>query len=118
MNENKRRLKPVRILSYIFLLTLQQEVVFYSLAQSNFSVVQKRGRMRDAQTIEQSAATFPCHYIVFDLLKLEGKPKTNSRLHTRKQLLAKFFEAVSLPTHVDYKHAKRMQAIDVFEESV
>ena len=84
--------------------------------QSNFSIVQKRGRMRNEQTIEVNAASFPCHYIVFDILKWEGKLKTNSRLNTRKQLLAECFNTLNLPTRVNYKDAKRLQAIDVFED--
>ena len=85
--------------------------------QSDFSIVQRRGRMKNASNIETHAESFPCHYIVFDVLTLEGKFKVNSRLSTRKQLLATFFEKLSLPTHVDYKDAKRLQAIDVFEDS-
>ena len=84
--------------------------------QSNFSIVQKRGRMRNEQTIEANAASFPCHYIVFDLLKWEGKLKINRHLKTRKQLLAKCFETLNLPTSVNYKDAKCLQAIDVFED--
>jgi bifunctional non-homologous end joining protein LigD len=85
--------------------------------QSNFSIVQKRGRMRNEQTIEENAKSFPCHYIVFDLLKWAGKSKTNSHLNTRKQLLVNGFETLSLPTSVNYKDAKRLQVIDVFEDS-
>lgn len=84
--------------------------------QSDFSIVQMRGRMRDSQKIESTAKTFPCNYIVFDILQFEGKSKTNSQLTTRKQLLTKLFETLSLPTSVDQKDPKRIQAIDVFED--
>ena len=80
--------------------------------QSNFSIVQKRARMKDAQNIDFHAATFPCHYVVFDILELKGKLKTNSSLKTRKQLLANLFETIGLPKGVEYTETKRLQAID------
>ncbi|MER2046885.1 MAG: DNA ligase D [Solibacillus sp.] len=83
--------------------------------QSKFSFVQKRGKMTNQKNIESNAKTFPCHYIVFDLLKLKGKDKGNSRLTTRKQLLSDLFERLNLLDTVQYNDPKRLQAIDVFE---
>lgn len=80
--------------------------------KSNFSIVQKRGRMKEAQNIKFHLETFPCHYVVFDLLELKGKQKTNSSLKTRKQLLVNLFASVNLPKHVDYKDARRLQIIE------
>lgn len=84
--------------------------------QSKFSFVQKRGKMTNQKNIESNAKTFPCHYIVFDLLKLKGKDKGNSRLTTRKQLLSDLFERLNLLDTVQYNDPKRLQAIDVFED--
>lgn len=84
--------------------------------QSKFSFVQKRGKMTNQKNIESNAKTFPCHYIVFDLLKLKGKDKGNSRLTTRKQLLSDLFERLNLLDTVQYKDSRRLQAIDVFED--
>lgn len=84
--------------------------------QSKFSFVQKRGKMTNQKNIESIAKTFPCHYIVFDLLKLKGKDKGNSRLTTRKQLLSDLFERLNLLDTVQYNDPKRLQAIDVFED--
>lgn len=50
----------------------------------------KSGENDEPKNIESHADTFPCHYIVFDLLKLKGEDKGNSRLTTRKQLLSDF----------------------------
>ncbi|WP_342576069.1 DNA ligase D [Solibacillus sp. FSL K6-1781] len=83
--------------------------------QSKFSFVQKRGKMTNQKNIESNAKTFPCHYIVFDLLKLKGKDKGNSLLTTRKQLLSDLFERLNLLDTVQYNDSKRLQAIDVFE---
>ncbi|AMO85473.1 DNA ligase D [Solibacillus isronensis] len=83
--------------------------------QSKFSFVQKRGKMTNQKNIESNSKTFPCHYIVFDLLRLKGKDKGNSRLTTRKQLLSDLFERLNLLDTVQYNDSKRLQAIDVFE---
>ncbi|MCM3721441.1 DNA ligase D [Solibacillus isronensis] len=97
-------------------LTFDGEVVYLlNDFQSKFSFVQKRGKMTNLKNIESNANTFPCHYIVFDLLKLKGKDKGNSRLTTRKQLLSDFFERLNLPGTVQYSDSRRLQMIDVFE---
>lgn len=84
--------------------------------QSNFSVVQKRGKLRNGQNVIASAESFPCHYIVFDLLEYVGRSKVNSPLTDRKQLLIELFNALNLPTSVNYMDTKRLQAIDVYED--
>lgn len=84
--------------------------------QSDFSVVQKRGKLRNGQNVEASAESFPCHYIVFDLLEYVGKSKVNSPLTVRKQLLKELFNALNLPTSVKYMDTKRLQAIDVYKD--
>lgn len=100
-------------------LTLDGELVYLTNNfQSKFAVVQKRGKMNNAQIIESNAEVFPCHYIVFDVLQIEGKSKFNNRLSSRKQLLVELFNILKLPTNVNYTDVKRLQAIDVFEDSV
>ncbi len=85
--------------------------------QSNFSIVQKRGRMKDAKNIQFHADVFPCHYVVFDLLEIKGKVKANSGLKVRKQLLDNLFETINLPKCVDYKDPKRLQALNSTADS-
>lgn len=85
--------------------------------RSNFSVVQKRGRMHNAETIESHLTKFPCHYVVFDLLEWKGKSQTNSHLTTRKQLLKDLFDRVGMPTKVNVQDRRRIQAIEVYEDS-
>lgn len=98
-------------------LTFDGEVVsLINNFQSKFSFVQKRGKMTNLKNIESNADTFPCHYIVFDLLRLKGKDKGNSRLTTRKQLLSDFFKRLNLPETVQYSDSRRLQMIDVFED--
>jgi len=98
-------------------LTFDGEVVYLiNNFQSKFSFVQKRGKMTNLKNIETNADTFPCHYIVFDLLNLKGKDKGNSRLTTRKQLLSDLFERLDLPVTVQYTDSRKLQMIDVFED--
>ncbi|WP_339176403.1 DNA ligase D [Solibacillus sp. FSL R5-0691] len=99
-------------------LSFDGEVVYLiNNFKSKFSYVQKRGKMTNQKNIETSAQTFPCHYIVFDLLKLKGKDKGNSRLTTRKQLLSDFFERLNLAGTIQYTDSRKLQMIDVFEDS-
>lgn len=99
-------------------LILDGEVVYLKNDfQSEFSIVQKRGRMNNPQTINSNADTFPCHYIAFDILQYKGKPKLNSQLTTRKQMLTKFFDSINHPTTVSYIDERRLQAIDAVEDS-
>ncbi|MFJ7953917.1 DNA ligase D [Lysinibacillus sp. NPDC096418] len=85
--------------------------------QSNFSIVQQRGRMRSKEVISEHAKAFPCHYVVFDLLKYKGEDQSERYLTTRKQLLEKIFSGIGLPVSVSYEATRRIQAIDVFEDS-
>ncbi|WP_339199318.1 DNA ligase D [Solibacillus sp. FSL R5-0449] len=99
-------------------LSFDGEVVYLiNNLKSKFSYVQKRGKMTNQKNIESNAQTFPCHYIVFDLLKLKGKVKGNSRLTTRKQLLSDFFERLNLAGTVQYTDSRKLQMIDVFDDS-
>ncbi|ATP39952.1 DNA ligase D [Solibacillus sp. R5-41] len=85
--------------------------------QSNFSIVQQRGRMRNKEVITEHARKFPCHYVVFDLLKYRGEDQFNRYITTRKQILDKLFRGVQLPIKINYENTKRLQSIDVFVES-
>lgn len=86
--------------------------------QSIFGIVQRRGKMRKAENIETHAQTFPCHYIIFDVLKIKGQSKVDCDLTTRKQFMTNLFESLRLPTKVDYTSVKRIQLIDTFTDSV
>ena len=85
--------------------------------QSKFSIVQKRGRMRNAETIAAHAKHFPCHYVVFDLLLLKGEAQQNRYLSSRKQALSQWISAMKLPDSIQYENYQRLQAIDVFDHS-
>ena len=99
-------------------LSFDGEIVFLTNNfQSKFSVVQNRGNLKNSQSIASHVKSFPCHYIVFDLLQLEGKSYTDTDLGIRKQLLTKFFEMQNLSVGVDYRSHQRLMTIDVFTNS-
>ncbi|MCL7746271.1 DNA ligase D [Halalkalibacter alkaliphilus] len=84
--------------------------------QSHFSTVQVRGRMKNQSNITKHAKEFPCHFIVFDVMRLKGELLVNRTLKKRKEILEGFFTEKRLPTSVDYKNSSRLQLIDVFTE--
>lgn len=84
--------------------------------RSEFSIVQTRGRMRKKQVIEQHSKTFPCRYIVFDLLSFKGKELTAKTLETRKVQLKKCFGQLGLPTAVHYRNECSIQLVETFTD--
>jgi bifunctional non-homologous end joining protein LigD len=99
-------------------LTLDGELVYLTNNfQSNFSIVQARGRMRNQSVIRKHVQEFPCHYVVFDLLELKGKSHTGLTIAKRKQKLQKFFQTIPLPISISYEDTNRIQVIDVFQDN-
>ncbi|TDL31314.1 DNA ligase D [Jeotgalibacillus sp. S-D1] len=84
--------------------------------QSNFSVVQTRGRMSSKSVIQDHMNNFPCHFVIFDLLTVNGESLMESTLSKRKEQLKKLFKALSLPLQVDYLDTNKLQAIDHFKK--
>ncbi len=99
-------------------LTFDGELVFLmNNYKSEFSIVQQRGRMQNKEVIAAHAKSFPCHYVVFDLLQFKGESQANRYLKTRKQQLTTLFTKLKLPTTINYEDNRRLQAIDVFEDT-
>ncbi len=99
-------------------LVLDGELVYLTNHfKSDFSLVQKRGRMQNREVISDHAKRFPFHYVVFDLLKLQGEIQTSRYLKTRKQQLTKLFTTLKLPTNINYQDERLIQAIENFEDS-
>ncbi|MFJ7983128.1 DNA ligase D [Lysinibacillus xylanilyticus] len=84
---------------------------------SDFSQVQKRGRMQNKEVIASHAKAFPCHYIAFDLLSYKGETLANKYLKTRKQQLSKLFTTLKLPATVNYEDQCPLQVISGVEHS-
>ncbi|GAB0167687.1 DNA ligase D [Lysinibacillus sp. CTST325] len=99
-------------------LTLDGELVYLTNNfNSDFSQVQKRGRMQNKEVIATHAKNFPCHYIAFDLLSYKGESLTNKYLKTRKQQLSKLFTTLKLPATVNYEDPCPLQVISCVEHS-
>ena len=84
---------------------------------SDFSLVQQRGRMQNKEVIATHANDFPCHYIAFDLLTYKGESLTKKYLKTRKHQLFKLFTTLKLPVTVNYEDQCPLQAISSVEHS-
>jgi len=84
--------------------------------KSEFSIVQKRGRMQNEGVIAEHANSFPIHFIVFDVLIYQGASLTNRYLKTRKQQLINLFMTLKLPLTINYENQHSLQAIASTEQ--
>ncbi|MGE7947900.1 DNA ligase D [Lysinibacillus sp. NPDC093688] len=99
-------------------LTFDGELVYLkNNYNSEFSLVQQRGRMQNKDVIATHAKAFPCHYIAFDLLTYKGESLASKYLKTRKQQLSKLFTTLNLPVTVNYEDQCPLQAISSVEHS-
>lgn len=99
-------------------LSLDGELVYLTNDfQSNFSIVQLRGRMRNEKVIRQHVQEFPCHYVIFDLLTYKGELQTDFPITKRKEKLLEFFQTIKLPISIHAENINRIQAIDVFKNN-
>lgn len=81
--------------------------------KSNFSIVQSRGRMRTKKTIIESGEKFPCNFIAFDLLQINGEDITQTSLEIRKNKLHSLFKTLNFPLSPSYKDKGNLQLIVV-----
>lgn len=99
-------------------LTLDGELVYLiNPFYSDFSIIQLRGRMRNEDVITKHAQLFPCHYVVFDVLKLSGTLQTDLPLLKRKQELQSLFTKLRLPLSINNEERKLIQAIESCQDS-
>ncbi|AIE60373.1 DNA ligase D [Bacillus methanolicus] len=92
--------------------TFDGELVFLENPfKANFALIQSRGRMRSQQRIIEKACKSPCRLLIFDVLKLKGKPVVNSSYQIRKKMLIDFFKQTGLPLAPDDKDESLIQLI-------
>lgn len=60
--------------------------------QANFSLVQKRGRLKNKTSIEKAAQLRPASFQAFDLLQQKGKDYRSNPYHERKETLRLFLK--------------------------
>lgn len=67
--------------------TLDGELVILQEGIADFSLLQRRGRLRKPEKMQEAAKKNPATLIVFDILNLDGKDLTNKPLMVRKGYL-------------------------------
>ncbi|WP_100404656.1 DNA ligase D [Bacillus solitudinis] len=93
-------------------LTLDGEIVhLVNDYQSDFNIVQRRGRMRKKTMIQIQSEQFPCQLVVFDLLRQKGKVVTNTPLSKRKDGLKDLFHQLELQIPINYLNLQNLQLI-------
>jgi bifunctional non-homologous end joining protein LigD len=65
--------------------------------KANFGHLQIRGRMKSSARIQAVSSTWPCCYLVFDLLEIAGEDLKNVPYIKRKKNLSNFFQVLGLP---------------------
>lgn len=99
-------------------ITLDGElVILNNKVQANFSLMQKRGRLKSHEKIHMAAKKRPATFIAFDLLEVKGEPLYNEPLTVRKADLnnietfnfnASSKRVVSLPYETDHEKATQL----------
>ncbi|AXI10382.1 DNA ligase D [Oceanobacillus zhaokaii] len=74
--------------------------------QTNFSQIQKRGRLKNKESIQKAARIRPAQLVVFDLLELKGKSYRKQKLSTRKVGLESLFHRLK---------GDRLQLVETFQ---
>lgn len=98
-------------------LTLDGEIVYLeNNFRSNFSVVQTRGKTRSKQGIQRSSKKFPCQFIAFDILEMQGEKLISLPTSERKIKLHHLFQKAELPQNVNYMKRGQIQLIETFQE--
>lgn len=86
------------LFSGAFPLMLDGELVILANPyKANFQKLQKRGRMSSREKIRHEAKTWPCRYLVFDVLVLKGEDMTTYPYTERKVKLENFFNNAKWP---------------------
>ncbi|WP_100397948.1 DNA ligase D [Bacillus sp. FJAT-44742] len=79
--------------------------------KSLFSEVQKRGRMRSANSIQKAVILRPVYFLAFDLLIYRGSSITDSPYEKRKKKLEDFFQEADFPTCPTMTFTRLLQSI-------
>ncbi len=87
-SESIKKLLPVTIDSEL--------VILNNRYQSNFSSIQKRGRLKNKDSIQKAATNRPATLLAFDLLQLSGKDLSKKPFEERKKQLTSFFDKAEI----------------------
>lgn len=70
-------------------------VILRTAYQAEFSLIQKRGKMRNVEKIKRAAKQRPASFICFDVVTLQGEETAQDSLQKRLVHLSKIFEQVN-----------------------
>jgi len=86
-------------------------VILENEMKANFHQLQKRGRLRSKNKIEEASSLRPCRFLVFDILR-KGKDQICSRPYkVRRKELESLFRQLNLPLQPDTAHSELVQLI-------
>lgn len=96
-------------------LILDGEIAYLENAyRSNFSIVQKRGKLRSQKQLLHFSQLFPCQFLVFDLLMIKGKDVSKQSFTERKKTLKQMFKYIGLITTPKRTEDELVQMIPFF----
>jgi bifunctional non-homologous end joining protein LigD len=79
--------------------------------KANFEQIQHRGRLKNKTTINQMINMKSSHYLVFDLLIINGEAITHLPFKERKERLAALFHQLSIPLTIEDSAENKLQYI-------
>lgn len=80
-------------------------VVLNNAYQANFSWIQKRGRIKRKEAIQQASRTRPATFMVFDLLAQKGENLYHQDFQYRKKVLKALFTTTGFDSRMRLIHA-------------
>lgn len=86
-----------RIRNYLPLLLDGELVMLENVYKANFTKLQQRGKMRSIERILTESKMWPCHFLLFDLLSIQGNSLTSDTCLRRKKRLFELVESLGLP---------------------
>ncbi|WP_047980930.1 DNA ligase D [Ornithinibacillus contaminans] len=75
-------------------------VVLNNAYQANFSWIQKRGRLKNSESIQKAAAKRPATFLAFDIVQQAGMDLSKKPLEMRKKALASLFQHANIQQDV------------------
>ncbi|MBL4953888.1 DNA ligase D [Neobacillus sp. OS1-32] len=83
--------------------------------KANFSAIQLRGRLKSVKKMVEQAKNAPCRLMVFDLLKLSGKPLYSLSFKERKQELLHLFKLLEFDLNPDPANDQLLQLVTAYD---
>ncbi|WP_238457904.1 DNA ligase D [Alkalihalobacterium alkalinitrilicum] len=93
-------------------------VVLENELKGDFEAIQRRGRLRNEETIVTEAKSRPVTLCLFDLLEIKGKSLKNEPYLTRKEKLFNLFEKSNLKTETVFKYIPACDSFSTIWEQV